>query len=112
MRSVTTKYTKVTIDVDDIDASTSSFGYICIEFDVKSSTNAFFMETNDLAILAAVRYFFKSKLGYKIEKDIYIEDTHIMINLMRIEDKMFTPDMVQLIKEFENKFDQKVINYG
>lgn len=110
MRSLNTKYTTIKLDVDDIDATTSNFGYMIIEFDPKLPINSFFMESQDMAIIDAVRNFFKGRPNYMVEKEIYLEDNYIMINLVRVADKVFAPDIVQIVKKIECEFDKKVSN--
>lgn len=106
-----TKYTEVKTDVSDVDAQKGYFGYISVEFQTNyehDKPNRFFMETNELKILEAIRNFFKKQPNYMVEKEIYIDDVHIMINLTRIADKELAADVVQIVKKIEKEFDQKV----
>lgn len=108
MKSINTKYTKITIDVDDVGTDTINFGYLTIEFDTKLPINSFFMESQDMMILEAVRKFFAGRPNYRVEKEIYIEDNYIMINLARTADKALAPDIIQIVKLIEKEFDGKV----
>lgn len=108
MKPITTKYTTIKIDMDLIDAKTSSFGYFVVQFKMTLPVDEFFMESQDSRILEAIRGFFKNKPNYNIEKQIYIEDNWIMINLTRTADKMYAPDIVKIVKEIEADFDKKV----
>ena len=108
MTEINTKYTEVTINIDDANPKEGYFGYLSVSFDVMNQPHAFFMESNDMAICDAIREMFKTIPNYNPEKDIHIEDAHILINLARVKDVSYAPDIVGLVKKFEREFDRKM----
>lgn len=103
-----TKYAEVTVDVDDANPKEDYFGYIAVRFNPDGGKYGFFMDTYDIAIQDDLRQMFRTIPNYNIEKQIYIEDGTVMLNLTRIADKIYAPDVVKIVKKYENEYDSKV----
>ncbi len=102
-----TKYTNVYVSSDDADPKQNYFGYMSISFDITNETANFFMESVEYDLLKEVRDFFKHIPNYNPEKDVTMEDGSILINLVRVADKKYAPDLLRMVKNTEEAFNSK-----
>lgn len=105
---IETKYTEIRVDTDNANGL-DHFGYIAIQFNPDGGANGFFMDTYDMAIVDKIREFFQEIPNYNLVKDIYIEDAHVMVNLSRVNDKVYAPDIVKIVKAFEKQYHEKIM---
>lgn len=102
-----TKYASVYVSTDDADIEVKYFGYIAVNFNITDLTASFFADSYDLQLLKDIREFFQRKPSYNVEKMIRLEDASILIDLARVADKVYAPDMLGLVKKLEEEFDSK-----
>ena len=102
-----TQYANVYVSTDDADPKNGYFGYMSISFDLTDEKATFFMESVEYDLLKEVRDFFRHIPSYQADKEVTMEDGSILINLMRVEDKRYAPDMLQMVKKAEQDFNIK-----
>lgn len=101
------KYTSVDIETDDADGK-DYHGYMAIQFNYSTDQEKFFMESVEIDVLARIKAFFaRLDSGYE-ENDVSLEDISILINLKREDDKRYAPNMVAIMRHFEENFDDTV----
>lgn len=99
-----TKYAAVYVSTDDASPKDNYFGYISISFDLTDETANFFMESVEYDLLKEVQDFFKHIPNYNPEKQIRMEDGSILIDLTRVADKKYAPDLLKMVKNSEEAF--------
>ena len=107
MSGLNLKYTRIDIEVGDADGK-DYHGYMSVHFNYDNEADRFFMDAYDDRILQTVREFMNKMTGGYKDKDISIEDTSILINLVKSADKALGPDLAAIVRAFEQEFDQKV----
>jgi hypothetical protein len=94
----------VYVSTDDADPKSNYFGYMSVNFDITDETGAFFAETFESAVLKEIRDFFKDKPNYDVEKEIRLEDWSVLIDLARVDDKIYATDVLKIVKRLEEEF--------
>lgn len=101
--TIETKYAEISVDSDDANGK-DYHGYIAVRFNPDGAKYGFFMESYALSLIRSFKLLFKDLEN----TDVTSDDGSIIINLSSIEDKIYAPDVVRLVKQFEKDFDEKV----
>jgi hypothetical protein len=99
-----TKYTQVSVDIDDASIPDNYFGYISVYFNNKTDEERFFYDTFSKNLLLKLQVFFTSVPNFTVDKEIRLEDGSILIDLPSTQSTIYATDVLRIVKEQEAKF--------
>lgn len=105
--SYKTEYTEVEVHVNEANPEANYHGYIAVQFEVEG-VGDFFSETMDLILLEAIRKGLKHTPNLMVDKEIYLQDFALLINLPSVSSKDIAVDVVRIVKQIEKDFNSRL----